>query len=336
LRGAMDEQVTKARQIADLLQKTSRTFALTIPFLPEPTRKEVSVAYLLFRIIDTFEDATHWAAARRVETLTWFMDLVDKPPAAAAALVQACEREPPVDHVGYRELLGKIPLVLQAFQDLRPGARTPIGWHLGRSAEGMKGFVARADGRHGLVLETVDDLRAYCYAVAGIVGEMLTELFLLGRPELAAVGEELRSRAAEFGEGLQLVNILKDAGKDALESRVYLPRRAASAEIFALAHSDLCAAAAYTETLRGAGAELGLVAFNAFVSKLALGTLRVLRERGTGAKLSRLEVMATSADVSRALGRGEPLFPELRPSPRGPRDTRPNASREPETPPHRS
>ena len=37
-----------------LLQKTSRTFALTIPMLPQPLRTEIGVAYLLFRIIDTF------------------------------------------------------------------------------------------------------------------------------------------------------------------------------------------------------------------------------------------------------------------------------------------
>jgi len=41
-----------------LLQKTSRTFALAIPLLPEPTRTAVGAAYLLFRVADTFEDAT--------------------------------------------------------------------------------------------------------------------------------------------------------------------------------------------------------------------------------------------------------------------------------------
>ena len=41
-----------------LLEKTSRTFALTVPLLPEPTRCEVTVAYLLFRVADTLEDAT--------------------------------------------------------------------------------------------------------------------------------------------------------------------------------------------------------------------------------------------------------------------------------------
>ncbi len=50
----------------ELLVKTSRTFALSIPPLPEPTRRQVTVAYLLFRLIDTVEDASHWPKQRRV------------------------------------------------------------------------------------------------------------------------------------------------------------------------------------------------------------------------------------------------------------------------------
>ncbi len=53
----------------DLLLKTSRTFALSIPLLPEPTRREVGIAYLLFRVADTLEDATLWTARRQVEQL---------------------------------------------------------------------------------------------------------------------------------------------------------------------------------------------------------------------------------------------------------------------------
>ena len=105
--------------IGDLLQKTSRTFALTIPFLPEPTRREVSLAYLLFRIIDTFEDAIHWPPARRVETLARFVTLVGGPPDEAASLIDECAREPPVDHPGYRELLREIPLVPVSYTHLR-------------------------------------------------------------------------------------------------------------------------------------------------------------------------------------------------------------------------
>jgi len=53
----------------DLLEKTSRTFALSIPMLPEPTRRHVGIAYLLFRIADTFEDAALWPRDRRVAAL---------------------------------------------------------------------------------------------------------------------------------------------------------------------------------------------------------------------------------------------------------------------------
>src|SRR5699024_12189169 len=40
----------------DILQKVSRTFALTIPQLPGPLRRVVTNAYLLCRIADTIED----------------------------------------------------------------------------------------------------------------------------------------------------------------------------------------------------------------------------------------------------------------------------------------
>ena len=58
----------------DLLEKTSRTFALSIPVLPEPTRREVMIAYLLFRIADTFEDAAHWPPEERIAALADFND----------------------------------------------------------------------------------------------------------------------------------------------------------------------------------------------------------------------------------------------------------------------
>jgi farnesyl-diphosphate farnesyltransferase len=285
-------------EIEDLLQKTSRTFALTIPFLPAPTRSEVELAYLLFRIIDTFEDARLWTPQRRVDTLMRFGDVLEREPAASQALADECAAEPPVTHEGYLELLAKTPYVLGAFAGVRAPARACIRRHVVRSAERMAGWVRRCDPADGkLVLLTLDDLRDYCYSVAGIVGEMLTELYLLGRPELDPVAGELRASAAEFGEGLQLVNILKDAQRDEEEGRTYLPKLAKLEDVFALADGDLQAASRYVEILRGAGAEPGLVAFNASISKLAIANLEILRTRGLGAKLSRLDVARIQAEV---------------------------------------
>src|SRR3990167_6069033 len=58
-------------RIQELLLKTSRTFALVIPQLPQPTCREVSLAYLLFRVADTLEDAgARWERARQLEALS--------------------------------------------------------------------------------------------------------------------------------------------------------------------------------------------------------------------------------------------------------------------------
>ena len=64
------------QDLGKLLEKTSRTFALSIPVLPEPTRREVMIAYLLFRIADTFEDAAHWPPEDRIAAIARFNDLL--------------------------------------------------------------------------------------------------------------------------------------------------------------------------------------------------------------------------------------------------------------------
>jgi farnesyl-diphosphate farnesyltransferase len=297
-------------ELHPFLQKTSRTFALSIPFLPEPARTEIGVAYLLFRIIDTFEDAARWPAAARIDALARFVGLLDGPPHEAERAVADWLRTPPIDHAGYLELLAATPQVLGWFAELSPAARREIRSHLTRSAEGMATVVRRAGEDGSLALETIQELRDYCYIVAGIVGQMLTELFVLTCPSLQTVADELRTRAVAFGEALQLVNILKDAQPDAAERRTYLPKQASLAEVFVLARTDLRDAMAYTDLLRKGGADAGLVAFNALNARLAVGTLRRLRGEGLGAKLTRTEVLSIASQVIHAAETNAPLFPE--------------------------
>ena len=293
-------------RLEELLEKTSRTFALSIPVLPEPTRRQVMIAYLLFRIADTFEDAAQWAPGRRVEALREFQDLLSRySPDAAARLASRWSAAGPSPNPAYGELIAEAPLVLEAFFALDGDAVSSVRAHVLRSAEGMAGFVERS--RDGvLVLDDVADLRAYCYAVAGIVGEMLTDLFLLGRAPLTGIAPTLRERAAAFGEALQLVNILKDTATDVAEGRSFLPRSVARSEVFALARRDLGTAREYTLALQRAGAPRGIVEFCALPAELAWATLEKVEAHGPGAKVSRLEVFAIKQRVDRALDRGEP------------------------------
>jgi farnesyl-diphosphate farnesyltransferase len=291
----------------DLLEKTSRTFALSIPPLPEPTRREVSVAYLLFRIADTFEDSTRWPRAARIEALSDFGRLVEDPdPDLARRLADRWIADSPTDHAGYRELLAESPSVLADFRALAPAARDAIAHHVAASSRGMARFVSRMSESGALALSSVAELREYCYAVAGIVGEMLTELFLIGREELEGIAPDLRARARFFGEGLQLVNILKDSASDRSDGRCYLPASTDRAEVFALARSDLNRAAEYILALQGAGAPRGLLAFTALPVELAWAALERIEREGPGSKVPRVEVFRIVQHVKRNLDRHRP------------------------------
>lgn len=298
--------------LLDLLEKTSRTFALSIPPLPEPVRRQVTVAYLLFRIADTFEDATHWAPADRIAALRDFGFLLKNGTRAEAErLGQAWTQAGVSRHAGYRELIAETPFVFDAFAALRPEAAAILRTHVVRSADGMAGFVARTN-EQGLTLESFEDLRGYCYTVAGIVGELLTELFLLAESSssLRPAAFDLRARARTFGEALQLVNILKDSDEDAAEGRRYLPADVPRAEVFALARRDLDTAGEYIDALHAAGAPAGILEFTALPVALAWAALAKVEERGPGAKVGRPEVFRIARGVRSAIARGErpPLY----------------------------
>ena len=295
--------------VDDLLQKTSRTFALTIPLLPLPTREEVGIAYLLFRIVDTFEDATRWSPDRRIAGIREFLPLLEGPdPAQARRFSDRCVSDAPVDHAGYMELLREIPFVLSCLHALPGPSRDILRAHVRRSAEGMTMVVARSGADRVLRLGSIPELRDYCYVVAGIVGEMLTELFLLNHPKVTPARDYLRARSQLFGEALQLVNILKDAAVDEREGRVYIPE-AQQPEVMALAREDLRTAAEYTLALQRHGGEKGLVGFNALLVRLAVGTLAAIEEQRPGNKLSRLEVMAILGEVVEQIDQGQPALP---------------------------
>lgn len=297
--------------IDDLLVKTSRTFALAIPLLPEPTHREVTLGYLLFRIADTFEDASvYWPQPLRRQALAEFSQLLlDPSEEQARGLALGWVSPPPSDHQGYLELLAETPRVMRAFGRLSHQSQRTISHHTIRTAERMSSFVEHSDERGDLRLADLGELRDYCYAVAGIVGEMLTDLFILGSPALEASQQFLRRRAALFGEGLQLVNILKDSASDATEGRFYLPATVERQAVFELARQDLHGAAEYVLEIQGEGGPNGVVAFTALPVELARASLDRLEEMGPGAKLTRPEVFEIHDRVHRAIVAGRPALP---------------------------
>jgi farnesyl-diphosphate farnesyltransferase len=284
-----------------LLQQTSRTFALTIPFLDEPTRCEVTVAYLLFRVADTIEDATGLTREEKLAELASFERLLARPALEEAVRLAArWQADPPTAHAGYAELMRELPAILDTARGLDPDAWKLIAAHTARTTHRMAAFVGRA-GDTGMALRDLDDLRAYCYAVAGIVGEMLTELFLHARPSLAPAAADLRRDAPAFGEALQLVNILKDSADDEGEGRHFLPAGVAREAVVALARRDLDTATRYCMRLESDGAGPGIVGFTALPVLLAHATLEQVALAGPGTKVSRAEVARILGELGEAL-----------------------------------
>ena len=59
-------------------------------------------------------------------------------------------------------------------------------------------------------------LQRYCHLVAGVVGEVAARIFGQTSPQTTAYAHKL-------GLALQLTNIIRDVGEDALRGRIYLP-----------------------------------------------------------------------------------------------------------------
>lgn len=298
---------TTSPSIEELLQATSRTFALSIPLLPKPLCDEITLAYLVFRIADTIEDADHLGRDDRCNSLTQLLEilqalLITKSDDSSAVEAWSNQHREVSDNEDYNQLVSDTPRVLRLVAALRTPATVAIHRHASRSIRGMRATLRRADTDGGLVLNSVDELRQYCYYVAGIVGEMITELFLADHESShgdvdGSQRSELHETAASFGEALQLVNILKDSGDDAICGRSYLPPQVPREQIHAIANKSLLSAERYVQTLRNIAAAPGMIAFCDAPLQLAKRTLQVVAQHGPGSKVPREETVRLLQDV---------------------------------------
>jgi farnesyl-diphosphate farnesyltransferase len=272
-----------------ILPHVSRTFALTIPQLPVPLRATVANAYLLCRIADTIEDEPSLTAAETRAFLQRFTAVVagtEAPgPLAREVAARLTERTLPAE----RELVANME---------RVGLGAQLGEQRGTilrcielMCDGMHHFQRTASVRG--VARTAD-LDSYCYYVAGVVGEMLTDLFCQHSPQIAARRATLAELAASFGEGLQLTNILKDFWEDRSRGACWLPQetftrygvelaqltperpepgfQAGMRELVGVAHGHLRNALAYTLAIPPQ--ESGIRRFCLWAVGLAVLTLR--------------------------------------------------------------
>jgi farnesyl-diphosphate farnesyltransferase len=126
-----------------------------------------------------------------------------------------------------RQLLGNLERVTGAVERLPEGDRGEIVGLLRKITHGQKLDLLRfPDSGKVRALETAEELDEYTYLVAGCVGEFWTRICAAHLPRYGRLDlEELCRLGRSFGQGLQLVNILRDLPEDIGNGRCYLPMR---------------------------------------------------------------------------------------------------------------
>ena len=272
-------------RIYRLLEGSSRTFALSIPRLPQPLRDQVALAYLVFRIADTIEDEGQARDDQRIEVLQKFQQCLNDEQ-CVEQLVSDWMADHAPDHEGYAQLLRSGGWVVDQLRELDPEASGNIRHYVGRTILGMIDRLQQHDpGPQG-----VPGIRSYCYSVAGIVGELCTELFILHHPPLKPDRERLLTLSVAFGEALQLVNILRDQYDDHRAGRQYLPGGVPPDQLLKLATQVNDQSQEYIAMLERRDSPAGILEFNKINLCLAAATLELLQEQGPGVKLSRKTV----------------------------------------------
>ena len=205
----------------EILQGVSRTFALTIPQLPDSLEQVVGNAYLLCRIADTIEDDKHLEFADKRQFSERFIEVVN---GAREARQFARDLEPvlsPSATKSERDLVHNTPAVIRITHSFNARRQAALQRCIRIMADGMSRY-QEANVAHGL--KDQQDMDSYCYYVAGVVGEMLTELFCDYSGAIDRHHEELMRLAVSFGQGLQMTNILKDIWDDQKRNMCWLPQ----------------------------------------------------------------------------------------------------------------
>ena len=208
-----------------LLKSVSRSFYLTLRFLPRALREPISLAYLLARATDTIADTAEIPVTLRLTTLGKLAGVIageSKFEAVAESLREfaAQQRKPPE-----RKLIENLREIFQQLDATNPADRADIRAVLATILRGQELDLQRFGDATSLVsLRSAEELDEYTYLVAGCVGEFWTRLGFRHLPQFATRPQiEMTERGIAYGKGLQLINILRDRGADERAGRNYLP-----------------------------------------------------------------------------------------------------------------
>ncbi len=216
-----------------ILKDVSRSFYLSMRVLPRGMREPISLGYLLARASDTLADTPGLEASLRAEMLDGFRGVLAGGERGAWLAQLRRDVIPRQRHAGEKSLLENMEGVFAWLDSLlrqqgvgEYGARqhAAIMTVMGHILTGQRLDIERFELRQGFRFSDDAELEEYCYMVAGCVGEFWTEVGGISSQKFSTEdAATLRRWGANYGKGLQLINILRDLPGDLENGRCYLP-----------------------------------------------------------------------------------------------------------------
>jgi phytoene synthase len=177
--------MTPEQYVQDKTAKSGSSFYYAFLFLPPPRRAAITAFYAFCREVDDVVDEVHDPGVAATKLAWWRRE---------AASAFAGEPSHPVT----KALMPHV-----ADYDIRLE-------HLAAVIDGCE-----MDLTQSRYLDYAG-LERYCHLVAGVVGEVASNIFGRTRDETTAYAHQL-------GLAMQLTNIIRDVGDDARRGRIYLP-----------------------------------------------------------------------------------------------------------------
>ncbi|MAE74468.1 MAG: hypothetical protein CL675_10260 [Bdellovibrionaceae bacterium] len=200
------------------LEGVSRSFAFCIDELDGEFRRWVASSYLICRVLDTIEDANWSDVSNQLKAFTDFEALLF----GENLDIQTWSKLFPADlPEAEKALLDDAGPLFKDFSQFSAGSVEAIRPLVRSMHRGMQDFV-KASYPRGIRLSTTREVNEYCFFVAGVVGEILTNLVSVRSDNNLQLDLE---QAYHFGLFLQKVNLLKDQSKDEIEGRFFIPDR---------------------------------------------------------------------------------------------------------------
>jgi farnesyl-diphosphate farnesyltransferase len=208
-----------------ILRSVSRSFYVSIRFLPAQLREPVALAYLFARTTDTVADTSRISRTVRMEALEMLSSGIQSK-ASRDVVVDLVESFVPLqENVREQQLLSALPDCLEWLDLMETADRNDIRIVLEKITRGQMLDLRRFDNPEQLrALQSAVDLDEYTYLVAGCVGEFWTRLCFRHVRNFASLNEdEMLTLGKRYGMALQLINVLRDAGSDLRVGRCYFP-----------------------------------------------------------------------------------------------------------------